>query len=91
MSQPALRQSSFSPAASLAARAGAIAALDEGREALRVGAVNHVPAEREIFAEGDSPDVFFRIVSGTVRTCKFLNDGRRQIEAFYTAGDVFGF
>jgi CRP/FNR family nitrogen fixation transcriptional regulator len=27
---------------------------------------------------------------GTVRTYKVLNDGRRQIGAFYLAGDVFG-
>jgi cAMP-binding proteins - catabolite gene activator and regulatory subunit of cAMP-dependent protein kinases len=26
-----------------------------------------------------------------VRTCKFLNDGRRHIEAFQREGDVFGF
>ena len=26
-----------------------------------------------------------------VRTCKFLADGRRQIDAFYVAGDIFGF
>ncbi len=25
-----------------------------------------------------------------VRTCKFLGDGRRQVDAFYVAGDVFG-
>jgi len=81
----------FSPSAAVAVRVSAIAALDEGREALRVGAVTHAPADSEVFAEGDSADVFFKIASGTIRTCKFLNDGRRQIEAFYTAGDVFGF
>ena len=26
-----------------------------------------------------------------VRVCKFLSDGRRQIEAFHVAGEVFGF
>ena len=26
-----------------------------------------------------------------MRVCKFLNDGRRQIEAFHVAGEVFGF
>jgi CRP/FNR family nitrogen fixation transcriptional regulator len=91
LSSAAVRANPLSPAAALVARATAIAALDEGREALRAGAVNHFAADREIFAEGDNADVFFKIVSGTVRTCKFLSDGRRQIEAFYTAGDVFGF
>ncbi len=84
-------RTTISPAAAMVARTSSIAALDEGRETLRVGAVNHVVANKEIFVEGDSADVFFKIVSGTVRTCKFLSDGRRQIEAFYTAGDVVGF
>jgi len=44
----------------------------------------------EIFAEGDAADCFFKVVSGTVRTCKLLNDGRRQIDAFHLAGDIFG-
>ena len=91
MHRTATARVQHSPAAALVARTATIAALDEGREALRVGAVSHIAADREIFAEGDSADVFFRIVFGTVRTCKFLGDGRRQIEAFYPAGDVFGF
>lgn len=73
------------------ARPSWMALLDEGRETLRAGAVQHFGPDREIFAEGESAETFYKVVSGTVRTCKFLNDGRRQIEAFYTAGDVFGF
>ena len=61
----------FSPAVPVLARTSAIAALDEGREALRVGAVTHIPADCEVFAEGDAADVFFKIVSGTIRTCRF--------------------
>jgi CRP/FNR family nitrogen fixation transcriptional regulator len=44
----------------------------------------------EVFAEGDPCTVFYKVVSGTVRTVKLLSDGRRQIEAFHLAGDVFG-
>jgi len=44
----------------------------------------------ELFAEGDASDFFYKVVSGTVRTCKLLSDGRRQIDAFHLAGDVFG-
>ena len=44
----------------------------------------------ELFAEGDVSDFFYKVVSGTVRTCKLLSDGRRQIDAFHLAGDVFG-
>ena len=55
------------------------------------GTVIQIPAGREIFAEGDDTEVFYKVVSGVVRICKFLNDGRRQIEAFHIAGEVFGF
>lgn len=44
----------------------------------------------ELFAEGDVADYFYKVVSGTVRTCKLLSDGRRQIDAFHLRGDVFG-
>ena len=55
-----------------------------------VGAVQHFQQDQELFAQGDSADYFYRVVSGAVRTCKFLVDGRRQIDAFYVAGDIFG-
>lgn len=44
----------------------------------------------ELFAQGEDADCFFKVVSGTVRTCKLLSDGRRQIDAFHLAGDIFG-
>jgi CRP/FNR family nitrogen fixation transcriptional regulator len=51
----------------------------------------HFAADQEIYAEGDEATTFYKVVSGVVRTCKFLSDGRRQIDAFYGTGDVFGF
>lgn len=56
-----------------------------------VGAVQHFVADREIFNEGADADYFYKVVSGVVRTCKFLSDGRRQIDAFHVAGEIFGF
>jgi CRP/FNR family nitrogen fixation transcriptional regulator len=44
-----------------------------------------------IFAEGDKAACFYKVVSGVVRCCKFQNDGRRHIDAFYMRDDVFGF
>jgi len=55
------------------------------------GTVIHIAEGREIFAEGADTDTFYKVVSGVVRACKFLNDGRRQIEAFHVAGELFGF
>ena len=45
----------------------------------------------ELFGEGDDAEDVFRVVSGVVRTCRFQSDGRRQICAFHSRGDVFGF
>ncbi|HEY0266631.1 MAG TPA: helix-turn-helix domain-containing protein [Rhizomicrobium sp.] len=55
------------------------------------GTVIHVGEGREIFAEGGDTHLFYKVISGVVRVCRFLNDGRRQIEAFHVAGEVFGF
>lgn len=43
-----------------------------------------------IFDEGQRADRVYQLMSGTLRTCRILRDGRRQIEAFHFAGDVFG-
>lgn len=50
----------------------------------------HFGRGEEIFAEGEHCSVFYKVVSGTVRTGKLLADGRRQIDTFHFAGDVFG-
>jgi CRP/FNR family transcriptional regulator, nitrogen fixation regulation protein len=55
-----------------------------------IGPVLHFAQDRDIYDEGDDADVFFKVASGVVRTCKFLSDGRRQIDSFHVAGDVFG-
>lgn len=51
----------------------------------------HFVQDREIFHEGGDSGVFFTVVSGLVRTCKFRGDGQRQIDGFHGPGDVFGF
>ncbi|MCX5495317.1 helix-turn-helix domain-containing protein [Kaistia dalseonensis] len=44
----------------------------------------------EICAESEPAEYIYKVVSGTVRSTKILDDGRRQIGAFYMAGDIFG-
>src|ERR1700687_2972501 len=44
----------------------------------------------EIFGENEPAEYVYKVTSGAVRTYKILNDGRRQIGAFYLPGDVFG-
>ena len=44
----------------------------------------------EIYGENEPAEYLYKVLSGTVRTYKVLNDGRRQIGFFYLPGDVFG-
>ncbi len=74
---------------------GAIAAheldqstLDQSMQLM--GAMMVYPRNSEIFGENEPADYLYKVLSGSVRTYKILNDGRRQIGGFYLAGDVFG-
>jgi CRP/FNR family transcriptional regulator, nitrogen fixation regulation protein len=44
----------------------------------------------EVYGEGEPAEYLYTVQTGCVRTSKILNDGRRQIGAFYLPGDVFG-
>jgi CRP/FNR family transcriptional regulator, nitrogen fixation regulation protein len=44
----------------------------------------------EIYGENEPADYLYKVISGSVRTYKIFDDGRRQIGRFYFAGDVFG-
>lgn len=57
----------------------------------RIGVrISYAPKSR-IFHENDPAESVYEVVSGSVCTCKFLSDGRRQIGGFYLPGDFFGF
>ncbi|WP_246668399.1 helix-turn-helix domain-containing protein [Bradyrhizobium elkanii] len=45
----------------------------------------------EIYGEDEPAEYLYQVVSGAVRTYKIMEDGRRQIGAFYLPGDIFGF
>ena len=45
----------------------------------------------EIYGEDEAAEYLYQVVSGAVRTFRILEDGRRQIGAFYLPGDIFGF
>jgi len=72
---------------------GAVA-LSGGLDALvafeAIGSRRSFARNEEIFPEGDAADCWFKVVSGTVRVCKLLADGRRHIAEFYFSGDCFG-
>jgi CRP/FNR family nitrogen fixation transcriptional regulator len=55
-----------------------------------MGAPMNFAKGAEIFGENEPADYVYKVVSGTVRTYKILNDGRRQIEGFHFPGDIVG-
>lgn len=54
------------------------------------GVVMPIERNAEIFGQGEPAEYIYKITSGAVRTYRLLCDGRRQIDAFYLAGDMFG-
>ena len=56
----------------------------------RIGTRLSFARNAEIYAEGDSSECWYKVVSGTVRVCKLLADGRRHIAEFCFSGDCFG-
>jgi len=46
--------------------------------------------DETIFDQDTPAERIYQLISGSVRTCRILRDGRRQIEAFHFPGDVFG-
>jgi CRP/FNR family nitrogen fixation transcriptional regulator len=55
-----------------------------------MGASMNVSRNGEIYGEGEPADYVYGVVRGVVRTYKLLSDGRRQINAFFFPGEVFG-
>jgi CRP-like cAMP-binding protein len=55
-----------------------------------IGAPMSVNRNVEIYGENEPAEYLYKVVSGTVRTSKILNDGRRQVGGFYLPGEVFG-
>jgi CRP-like cAMP-binding protein len=55
-----------------------------------MGATMPFARNAEIYGENERAEYLYKVLSGSVRTYKVLNDGRRQIGAFYLPGDIFG-
>jgi CRP/FNR family nitrogen fixation transcriptional regulator len=56
----------------------------------RIGTRLSFSRNDEIYAEGDDADCWYKVVSGTVRVCRLLADGRRHVAEFCFSGDFFG-
>jgi CRP/FNR family nitrogen fixation transcriptional regulator len=62
-----------------ASRTGAVDADALGQSMQLMGAMMTYRRDAEIFGENEPADYLYKVVSGTVRTYKILNDGRRQV------------
>ena len=78
------------PAAAIAHPVPAINSHALGASIELMGAPMPFTRNAEIYGENEPAEYLYKVVSGSVRTYKVLNDGRRQIGAFYLPGDVFG-
>jgi CRP/FNR family nitrogen fixation transcriptional regulator len=56
----------------------------------RIGVRMTFAKDEEIYGQGEEADLIYRVISGTVRTSRFMPDGRRPVGDFYYAGDLFG-
>lgn len=56
----------------------------------RIGTVVVLRRDQPLFFEGDPAQHCFKVVSGMVRSCKLLADGRRHVSQFLLAGDFVG-
>jgi CRP/FNR family nitrogen fixation transcriptional regulator len=55
-----------------------------------IGTVLKFKRNAAVFNEGDPARHVYKVISGAIRTCRVLMDGRRQIADFTLPGDFFG-
>jgi CRP/FNR family transcriptional regulator, nitrogen fixation regulation protein len=55
-----------------------------------MGAPMRFARNAEVYGEDEPAEFLYQVVSGAVRTYRMLDDGRRQVTAFYLPGDMFG-
>lgn len=55
-----------------------------------LGSVVRLKRDAALFYEGDAASSYYKVVSGAVRSCKLLQDGRRHITDFFLPGDFIG-
>jgi CRP/FNR family nitrogen fixation transcriptional regulator len=69
---------------------GKIEAADPLAVLQTIGSVVKFKRNAAVFNEGDAARHVYKVISGAIRTCRVLMDGRRQIADFYLPGDFFG-
>jgi CRP/FNR family nitrogen fixation transcriptional regulator len=62
---------------------------DDARALQQIGSKARIARNEAIFSQGDSAAYAYKVVSGVVRLCKHMSDGRRHIAQFAFPGDFF--
>lgn len=65
-------------------------ALDDLAHLEEIAEPRSLRAGRLLFDESDPAESLYSVVEGTMRICKLMPDGRRQITGFLTEGDFLG-
>jgi CRP/FNR family nitrogen fixation transcriptional regulator len=88
-----IRQNPFAmPAFGGAAATSTTPVIDPDLRALQqIGVKVRFSRNQTIFSDGDEATNCYKVISGAVRLCKHMSDGRRQIADFLLAGDLVGF
>jgi CRP-like cAMP-binding protein len=68
-----------------------VSAAEDAQPPHRAGVKIHVARNETIFNEGDEAHYVYQVLQGSVRLCRHMADGRRQIADFLLPGDFFGF
>ncbi len=55
-----------------------------------IGAPMRFGRNAEVYGENEPAEYLYQVISGAVRAYRTLDDGRRQVVAFYLPGDIFG-
>jgi CRP-like cAMP-binding protein len=55
-----------------------------------IGMVITLKRDEPLFYEGDQAGCYYKVVTGAIRSCKLLADGRRHIGDFFLPGDFIG-
>jgi CRP/FNR family nitrogen fixation transcriptional regulator len=63
---------------------------DASNDIKLIGFTKSFARDQEVYGEGDRADLFYKVVSGAVRSYRVLADGRRQISGFHLPGEMFG-
>jgi CRP/FNR family nitrogen fixation transcriptional regulator len=89
VSQTVIRRNRSRPPAAYVARSAPTNSHSIRASNNLMGAKMSFARNAEIYSENEPIEYLYRVISGAVRAYKVLNDGRRQIGAFYLPGDIF--